>query len=86
MEVLGWFLVPLMEHTYGEGDFDYKHHKVDMSLFDGTNPNGWIVQAERYFAIYKLINEEQVEADILSLSRDALSWFRWSNKQKTIDT
>lgn len=44
------------------------------------------MQAERYFAIYQLINEEKLEAAILSLSGDALSWYRWSDKQEAITT
>ncbi|KAL4568635.1 hypothetical protein LXL04_024250 [Taraxacum kok-saghyz] len=57
-----------------------------MPFFDGTDPDGWILQAERYFAIYQLINEEQIEAAILSLNGEAVSWYRWSNKQQPITT
>lgn len=27
------------------GRYEYRHRKIDMPLFDGTNPNGWILQA-----------------------------------------
>ncbi|KAL4564788.1 hypothetical protein LXL04_028859 [Taraxacum kok-saghyz] len=64
----------------GKGRYDYKHRKVDMPLFNGSDPDGWILLAERYFAIYQLINEKKLEAAILSLSGDALSWYRWSDR------
>lgn len=70
----------------GRGRYDYRQRKIDMPTFDGTDPDGWILQAERYFAIYGLINEEKVEAVVLSLSGDALAWFRWSDKQKSLTT
>lgn len=68
----------------GRGRYEYRHRKIDMPTFDGTDPDGWILQAERYFAIYQLINEEKMEAAILSLQGDALAWFRWSNRQNQI--
>ncbi|KAL4588357.1 hypothetical protein LXL04_001241 [Taraxacum kok-saghyz] len=65
---------------------EYRHRKVDMPAFNGTDPDGWILQAERYFAIYQLIDEEKLEAAVLSLSGDALAWYRWSDKQQAILT
>lgn len=50
------------------------------------NPDGQILQAERYFSIYQLIDEEKVEAEILSLNGDALAWYRWSNNQQALTT
>lgn len=70
----------------GKGRFEYKHRKVDMPTFDGKDPDGWILQAERYFAIYQLLNEEKIEAAVLSLKGDALAWYRWSNKQRVLET
>ncbi|KAL4562596.1 hypothetical protein LXL04_026622 [Taraxacum kok-saghyz] len=57
-----------------------------MPQFSGSDPDGWILQSERYFAIYQLIEEEKVEAAILSLSGEALSWFHWSSKQHNLTT
>lgn len=59
------------ETDHGRGRYDYRHRKIDMPLFDGVNPDGWIIQAERYFAIYQLLNGEKIEAAVLSLSGDA---------------
>ncbi|KAL4589299.1 hypothetical protein LXL04_002205 [Taraxacum kok-saghyz] len=73
------------------GRYEYRHRKVDMPAFNGTDPDGWILQAERYFAIYQLIDEEKLEAAILSLSGDALAWSieggdlyeQWSSLEQT---
>lgn len=39
-----------------------------MPSFDGTDPDGWILRAERYFGIYQLKNDEKIEAVMLCLS------------------
>ena len=70
----------------GRRRFEYKNRKVDMPTFDGRDPDGWILQAERYFAIYQLINEEKIEAAVLSLNGDALAWFRWASKRQMISS
>lgn len=36
------------------GKWNWHFRKVDMPLFDGTNPHGWILRAERYFQFYGL--------------------------------
>lgn len=57
-----------------------------MSAFDGTDPDGWVLQAERYFAIYQLLDEEKITAAVLCLNGDALAWYRWSNQRKVLNT
>lgn len=76
--------VPPMES--GRGKYKYRHRKIDMPGFDGSDPDGWILQAERYFTIYQLNNGEKLEAAILALSGDALSWYRWSHNQQPVVT
>ncbi|KAL4560945.1 hypothetical protein LXL04_033102 [Taraxacum kok-saghyz] len=68
------------------GRYKYRHRKIDMPQFSGSDPDGWILQSERYFAIYQLIEEEKVEATILCLSGDTLSWYHWSRKQHPLTT
>lgn len=70
----------------GGGRYEFRHRKIDMPTFDGTDPDGWILQAERYFAIYQLLDEEKITAAVLALSGDALSWYRWSNQRAEIRT
>ncbi|KAL8103703.1 hypothetical protein AgCh_028050 [Apium graveolens] len=42
----------------------WRHKKLDLPLFDGTNPDGWILRAERFFDFYGLTEQEKVEATV----------------------
>ncbi|XP_074328452.1 uncharacterized protein LOC141666362 [Apium graveolens] len=50
----------------------------------GVNPDGWILRAERYFKFYRLTEEEQVEAAVVSLDGDALLWYQWEHGRRPI--
>lgn len=54
----------------------WRHKKLDMPLFDGTNLDGWILRAERFFSFYGLTEEEKVEATLVALEGQALLWFQ----------
>lgn len=41
---------------------NWKVKKLDLPIFTGTNPDGWILRAERYFQFYRLGEEETLEA------------------------
>lgn len=51
-----------------------------MPIFDGMDPDGWILRVERYFNFYKLTEEERLEAVVVALEGDALKWYQWENK------
>lgn len=55
-----------------------------MSIFNGSNPNEWILKVERYFTLHRLANEEKLEAAVIGFEEDALLWYRWENKKKAI--
>ena len=59
------------------GQSNWKLRKLDLPLFDGTNPDGWILRAERFFHLYRLGEEDQLEAAIVALEGDALLWYQW---------
>ena len=44
-----------------------------MPVFDDSNPDNWIVRAERYFALNRLTNEEMVEVAVIVFESDALN-------------
>lgn len=46
-----------------------------MSVFDGTDPDGWIFKVERYFIINRLTEKEKWDAAAMCLDGDALAWF-----------
>ena len=73
----------------GSGGYNNGHHgggsnwrfkKLDMPLFDGSQPDGWILRAERYLSFYILSEEEKMEAAVVAFEGDALSWFQYVNR------
>lgn len=61
------------------GGSSWKHKKLDLSIYSGPNPDGWILRAERYFSFYKLSEDEKLEAAVVSLDGDALLWYQWEH-------
>lgn len=45
------------------GGANWRFKKLDMPLFDGVNPDGWILRAERYHQFYRLTEEDKLEAN-----------------------
>lgn len=70
--------------VYGGGGTNWRHKKLDLPLFDGTNPDGWILRAERYFSFYRLNEEEKIEATVVALEGQALLWFQWEHRRRPI--
>lgn len=68
------------------GGANWRYKRLDLPLFDGTNPDGWILRAERYFNFYKLSEEEKVEATVVALEGQALIWFQWENRRRPIES
>ena len=66
------------------GQSNWKMRKLDLPLFDGTNPDGWILRAERFFHFYRLGEEDQLEAAIVALEGDALLWYQWERRRHTV--
>ncbi|XP_074323394.1 uncharacterized protein LOC141660315 [Apium graveolens] len=65
----------------GGGPDNWRFRKLDMALFDGSDPDGWIMRVERYFNFYRLSEEERLEAVVVALEGDALHWFQWEPKR-----
>ncbi|KAL8099330.1 hypothetical protein AgCh_031837 [Apium graveolens] len=68
-------------HTGGP---NWRFKKLDLPTFEGVNPDGWILRAERYFKFYRLTEEEQVEAAVVSLDGAALLWYQWEHGRRPI--
>ncbi|XP_074349876.1 uncharacterized protein LOC141689476 [Apium graveolens] len=62
----------------------WRHKKLDLPLFDGNNPDGWNLRAERFFNFYGL-SEEKVEDTVVALEGQALLWFQWEHRRQPID-
>lgn len=63
---------------------NWRHKKLDLLVFDGTNPDGWILRAERYFKFLQLNEAHQVEVAVVALEGDSLLWFQWENRRHPI--
>ena len=57
--------------------------KLDMPIFQGENPEGWVFREKRYFQLNQLTEEEKLMAAIVSFYGDALSWFSWMKIKMT---
>ncbi|XP_024963751.1 uncharacterized protein LOC112504018 [Cynara cardunculus var. scolymus] len=61
-----------------------KGHKLEIPIFDGKDPDGWILRAERYFTLNQLSQEEKIDVSFVSFEGDALKWFQWEHKRHPI--
>nr|AEV42261.1 hypothetical protein [Beta vulgaris] len=66
------------------GGGGWKAKRLDLPIFTGTNPDGWILRTERYFGFYRLAAEEQLEAAVVALDGEALLWFQWEHRHRPI--
>lgn len=53
---------------------NWHYRKLDLPQFDGTKPDDWILRAERYFAFYRLNDEEKLEDAVVGFDGDVLLW------------
>nr|KAJ0228165.1 hypothetical protein LSAT_V11C100046520 [Lactuca sativa] len=66
------------------GGTNWRFRKLDMPLFDGENPDGWILRAERYFNFYRLSEADKMEAAVVALEGDALLWYQWEHTRRPV--
>ena len=71
----GWVPTDSATPIWGEWIGD---RKLEMPIFTGDNSDGWIFQAECYFAINQLAENEKLTVAGVSLDGDALSWLQWT--------
>ncbi|XP_058766993.1 uncharacterized protein LOC131640630 [Vicia villosa] len=60
--------------------------KLELSLFDGTNPLEWLFQADQYFGFYNLPPENRLSLVSFYMKGDALSWFKWMHQNHLLST
>ena len=62
-----------------------RHHtKMEFPKFDGGDPRGWILKAEKYFRYYQTPDELKVDIAAMYLEGDALDLFAWINSERTL--
>ncbi|TYK28131.1 transposon Tf2-1 polyprotein isoform X1 [Cucumis melo var. makuwa] len=53
-----------------------KFKKVEMPIFNGTDPDSWLFRADRYFKIHNLSDSEKLTVAVISFDGPALDWYR----------
>ncbi|KAD7477760.1 hypothetical protein E3N88_00896 [Mikania micrantha] len=73
----------------GESSWNNNRHfrpynKIDFPTFNGGDPRGWVLKAEKYFRYYQIPEEEQVDVASMHLEGDALDLFSWLSTDQPI--
>ncbi|KAA0061684.1 transposon Tf2-1 polyprotein isoform X1 [Cucumis melo var. makuwa] len=53
-----------------------KFKKVEMLVFDGTDPDSWLFRADCYFKIHNLLDSEKLTVAVISFDGPALDFYR----------
>lgn len=64
---------------------NWRFRKLDMPVYEGDDPDGWILRVERYFNFHKLDAEEQMDSAVVAMEGDALRFFQWKNCRRPIE-
>lgn len=54
-----------------------KWRKLDIPVFEGEDAYGWVNKLDRYFRLKGVTEEEKMQAVMVALEGEALSWFHW---------
>ncbi|KAA0065906.1 transposon Tf2-1 polyprotein isoform X1 [Cucumis melo var. makuwa] len=60
-----------------------KFKKVEMPIFNGTDPDSWLFRADRYFKIHNLIESEKMPVAIISFDDPTLDWYRLQDERES---
>ncbi|XP_052196517.1 uncharacterized protein LOC127803919 [Diospyros lotus] len=68
----------------GFGRLETRGRRLEMPLFEGVNPDGWVFRAERYFAVNQLSDAEKLDSATLCFEGVALAWFQWEQRRQRV--
>ncbi|KAL5547693.1 hypothetical protein UlMin_002924 [Ulmus minor] len=60
---------------------EHRGKKLELPLFEGDDPFGWLFRADRYFTVNGIAEGEKVYAASVCLEGPALNWFQWVDSQ-----
>ncbi|KAA0034006.1 ty3-gypsy retrotransposon protein [Cucumis melo var. makuwa] len=66
----------------GAGQDRIKFKKLEMSVFNGEDLEGWFYKAEHYFQMHLLNEHQKLKIAMVSLEGKGLNWFRWTENRK----
>ena len=55
--------------------------RVEVPVFEGGIPEGWIFRVEKFFSIHRLTNIEKLNMETLGFDGKALAWFQWEDRR-----
>ena len=58
--------------------------RLEMPLFEGDDPDGWVFRAERYFSVNQLSDAEKLDSAALCFEGAALAWFQWEQRRRRV--
>lgn len=61
-----------------------KMGRMDLPRFNGEDPDGWLMEAEKHFTLYTLSEEEKKEVAAVFLDGEALLWYQWEHQRSSI--
>ncbi|XP_028802776.1 uncharacterized protein LOC114757959 [Neltuma alba] len=61
------------------------HSKVEFPKFEGGDPRGWVMKAEKYFRYYQTPEDLKVDVAAMNLEGDALDVFTWVSSGRSIN-
>ena len=50
-----------------------------MPLFDGSDPDGWLSKAKRFFKINRMGEREKLDAIMVNMEGEALTWYLYED-------
>lgn len=62
------------EETLTEGT-NWRLRRLEFPVFNGEDPDGWIVKIEHSFDFYQLPEKEKLDAAVVGLKGNALLWY-----------
>ncbi|XP_074324569.1 uncharacterized protein LOC141661456 [Apium graveolens] len=56
--------------------------QLELPVFEGVNPEGWLFRAERYFELNNLSPTEKIRSAVICLEGEALSWYYYEDSRR----
>ena len=56
---------------------EYLPQRLQLPVFDGADPTGWVFQVKQYFEINDLHAEERLRVAMVCMESEALAWYIW---------
>ena len=60
------------------------YSKVEFPKYEGGDPRGWILKAEKYFQYYQTPEDLKVDVAAMNREGDVLDTFSWVSSGRTI--